>query len=1262
MNGGDGIDNLQGSAGDDNISGDAGADTIDGGDGADKLNGGVGDDTLIGGAANDTMNGGDGIDNLQGSAGDDNISGDAGADTIDGGDGADTLNGGVGDDTLIGGAANDTMNGGDGIDNLQGNAGRDNLFGESGTDSLQGGADDDLLIGGTEIDMLDGGSGLNICDYTDSEARTVTCRYDDSPPALEGLRVIPSLIDSTSSSTRIRIGLSFLDETGLQTATVTCSRNAGGITYVVVSVEFTPTGAKDKGAGFDNAQLSGFTIEGDLRRGAVSADYDILKGAFPGIFTCRVNMVDILKHETYIESTTTVDVNRTGTGWDDRAPIPTLVRFNPSTIDTSPGANVSTLQLRIEDQTEINWGYFTCEAEGRRVVEMVYYRDGLYNYRTGVRTSPTRSSPTLLEFDAPIEIPTTQAPGVYSCYSSGWDTLRHAETVSAVGSLTVTDSLSSVDLSPPSLASASVNLASVEVGRDSALVMLSFHLTDRSPLGWSYVSCSYFDGTNHRILDAGFEPRRFYDYANGWVAGVSFSGSDSDMEFNVPLRIPKGTYPGKYDCGMAARDSLGNSKSYFLPSVTVVRTPDGMPSAPRNLNFAAGSPTSGILSWVSPSSLGSPELYGYVPQVSTDGVKWSNLPSQTTFSLSIQSLVADTEYWFRVRGENGGTIGQDTTYMSLSWSDVLRIRTPKATVPDVPTALSAASVASSSAALSWTAPVYSGGSAITDFAVEMSRDGGSTWAVVPHVASTSVNLALSGLAPGTRYEVRVAAINGVGRSDYMVGSFTTTAVAASAPRTVTASAVTPSSLTLSWLIPLSNGGVSITDYKVEVSSNGGVAWTSIPHTASNSLSFNVTGLNRATSYRFRVSATNSFGAGALSDVVTVSTLAEVPAAPGAVSVSNVTSSNAVLAWTVPVNNGGSALTDYKVETSRDGVTWTMVPHVASTLLGLTLSGLAPGTQYEVRVSAINVIGAGAYSTITLTTLATAASAPLAVTASAVTSSSLTLSWLIPLSNGGASITDYKVEVSSNGGVAWTSIPHTASNSLSFNVTGLNRATSYRFRVSAVTSFGAGALSSVRTQSTLAVVPSAPGAVSVSNVTSSSAVLAWTVPADNGGSALTNYKVETSRDGGTTWVTVPRTVSTLLGLTLSGLAPGTQYEVRVSAINVIGAGPVSTTTLTTLATSASAPRTVTASAVTSSTLTLSWLIPLSNGGASITDYMVEVSSNGGVTWTSIPHTASNSLSFNVMGLNRATSYRFRVSAVTSFGAGALSNVWTALTKR
>jgi len=619
------------------------------------------------------------------------------------------------------------------------------------------------------------------------------------------------------------------------------------------------------------------------------------------------------------------------------------------------------------------------------------------------------------------------------------------------------------DDSGPVVSSVSISTSTVEVGTSSASFTIHLEVTDATAVDYFSINCNYgniWQSANVAVDGSGVAT------GTNWVSDLT--STSQRVSGTGSFTVPAGTPPGIKSCSVYAYDTLNNGTGPEWVTFTVTRTPAGLPSSPLSLLGSQSLPTTATLSWSAPDNLGSPVLNDYVVQYSTDGSTWTTINDgiSATPSLPISNLIVDTDYWFRVRGENGGTVGQDPTYMSLSWSNILQIRTPSATVPEPPTALLKTAVTSTSATLSWTAPVYNGGSAITDFAVETSRDGGSTWAVVPHTASTSVSLSLSGLAPGTTYQVRISAVNAIGASSYETNTVTTLTTTASAPRSVTASAVTKSTLTLTWLIPSSNGGAAITDYKIEVSGNAGTTWTSISHTASNSLSFNVTRLTRAKSYKFRISAITSYGQGATSSVLTLSTVADVPAAPGSLTMSNVTSSTAALTWQLPAKNGGSAITDYKVETSRNGVTWTTVPHTASRRLGLTLSGLAPGTTYQVRVSAVNAIGASSHVTNTLTTLTTSASAPRSVTASAVTTSTLKLTWLIPSSNGGAAITDYKVEVSGNAGTTWTSISHTASNSLSFNVTRLTRAKSYKFRISAITSYGQGATSSVLTVSTL----------------------------------------------------------------------------------------------------------------------------------------------------------------------------------------------------
>jgi hypothetical protein len=71
------------------------------------------------------------------------------------------------------------------------------------------------------------------------------------------------------------------------------------------------------------------------------------------------------------------------------------------------------------------------------------------------------------------------------------------------------------------------------------------------------------------------------------------------------------------------------------------------------------------------------------------------------------------------------------------------------------------------------------------------------------------------------------------------------------------------------------------------------------------------------------------------------------------------------------------------------------------------------------------------------------------------------------------------------------------------------------------------------------------------------------------------------------------------------------------------------------------------------VSLSWTAPSSNGGASITDYTIQYSSNSGSTWTTFSHTASTATTATVTGLTNGTAYVFHVAAVNSAGTSSYS---------
>ncbi|TPE47872.1 M10 family metallopeptidase C-terminal domain-containing protein [Amaricoccus solimangrovi] len=232
---------LVGGGGDDKLVSHHSADVLDGGAGVDSMEGGPGDDVYyvddaadaceeklgggtdtvwasvsyrlaahldrlnltglaVEGHGNELVNyitGNASANALYGYAGNDRLTGGAGNDTLDGGDGADRMTGGDGDDTYIVNTSSDNLiettsggsdtvissvnltlisnfehltlsgsasnGGGNGANNvLTGNASSNTLTGGSGADTLLGAAGDDRLDGGTGADRMEGGTGNDV--------------------------------------------------------------------------------------------------------------------------------------------------------------------------------------------------------------------------------------------------------------------------------------------------------------------------------------------------------------------------------------------------------------------------------------------------------------------------------------------------------------------------------------------------------------------------------------------------------------------------------------------------------------------------------------------------------------------------------------------------------------------------------------------------------------------------------------------------------------------------------------------------------------------------------------------------------------------------------------------------------------------------------------------------------------------------------------------------------------------------------------------
>jgi uncharacterized repeat protein (TIGR02543 family) len=230
---------------------------------------------------------------------------------------------------------------------------------------------------------------------------------------------------------------------------------------------------------------------------------------------------------------------------------------------------------------------------------------------------------------------------------------------------------------------------------------------------------------------------------------------------------------------------------------------------------------------------------------------------------------------------------------------------------------------------------------------------------------------------------------------------------------------------------------------------------------------------------------------------------------------------------------------------------------------------------------------------------------------------------------------------------------------SCSISPLTNGTEYKFSATASNATGTSASSSTASAGiTPASAPSAPLGVAGSG-TGASATVTWSAPADNGGSAVTDYIVEYRVATSGTWTTFTDGVSTTTSATVTGLSAGSAYEFRVTAKNLIG-NSLASFTSPVVATLPAAPS-ITGVTAASGQVTVVWNAPthLGSGTLSGDQYIVTAyDSQGNEAGTCEP--TSGQTTCVVTGLANGSAYTFKVEAITTVGTSEKSSASAAAT--
>ena len=661
---------------------------------------------------------------------------------------------------------------------------------------------------------------------------------------------------------------------------------------------------------------------------------------------------------------------------------------------------------------------------------------------------------------------------------------------------------SSVGDSAPSASMSTVTLPSAPTGLAATVVS-----GGRIDLTW----------TNHSA-NASYTIEQLSDGSSGWQQVATPPDNATGCSVNDPFNGST-TYQFRVRATVYFSSYAGVTWVNSYSSAVSVTTP-AFPSQPTLNSVTLQSDSSVVLTW---SDVAGETGYRIERSTGNNGT-WTSLATVgsgiTTFTDT--GLTVATSYTYRIVAINAEGDSAPSASRTV------------ATQPSAPNGLTATAVSGGQINLSWTPH----STVATTYVIEQSTNG-TTWTQVGSASGASANsyTATGPFDGSTTYQFRIHAYAYTGGNSTYATTSVSTPAYPSQPTLSSATARSDTSVALAWTDVAGETG-----YRIDRSTNNGSTWTTAGSVAAGFTTFTDTGLTEATSYTYRVVATNAAGDSAPSATRSTITL---PSAPTGLTATAVSPTQINLSWT---DHSSTASTYYiYIEQSTNGTTWTQIGTVSGTMANsYTAIGPFDGSITYVfcvnSLAYLNMNSTYVFSASATTSVTTPAypTQPTLNSATAQSDTSVALAW-----TDVAGETGYRIDRSTNNGSTWTTAGTVGAGFTTFTDTGLTEATSYTYRILATNAIGDSAPSTTRT---VATKPTAPTSLTATAVSGGQINLSWT----DLSSIADYYYVEQSIDG-STW----NTISPLLSGSTSAYATtgpfngSTTYQFRVHAYAYTG---------------------------------------------------------------------------------------------------------------
>jgi hypothetical protein len=696
---------------------------------------------------------------------------------------------------------------------------------------------------------------------------------------------------------------------------------------------------------------------------------------------------------------------------------------------------------------------------------------------------------------------------------------------------------------------------------------------------------------------------------------------------------------------VSATNAIGVGSASLVVSLM---TPYVQASAPQNFAAVYNSTTKRVdVSFAAPSYLGGGSVWSYYIQATKDGgLTWASLTSMNATTLSLAVVAPSKGQTFGYRVVASTQVGFSLPSSSVDISVA-------ATAPSAVVSPAISLSGTTDVTVRWFAPYDNGGVALIGYVVERQVNG--FWSTAAQLSANTLTYTADRALPGSLSAFRISATNSIGAGSVSATvSVLTPYVQATAPQNFAASYnQTTKRVDVSFAAPGYLGGGAISMYYIQVTRDAGLTWSNLTVVNSSAVAASVPAPAKGQTFGYRVIASTQFGASVASSSVDISVAATAPSAVVSPAISLSGTNDVTVRWVAPYDNGGVALTGYVVERQVNGV-WSTQAQLPAGTLTYTTARAVPGAQSIFRISATNSVGSSvASNAIAVLTPYVQATAPLNFTVVYnANSKRADISFAAPNYLGGGAVSYYALQTSADGGVTWFGAGNLTASTFTYSTTAPAKGKTLAYRLAAFTQAGLGVSTSPVAISVALTAANAPILGGAAYYADGSVKLVWASPADNGGTPVTAYKLQ--KQDGANWVDS----AVFDGATLTAIVardlPGARANWRVIAVNAVGESMASAVVGYTIpAIKSSAVQNLKATSSTAlSAIQLSFAEPANYGGSAMTNFTVQLSRDGGATWSNMVSTRA--LSVSVSAPAKGITWSYRVVVYTAFGAGEVSS--------